>query len=754
MADELVQTILSIKLNTSDASQTKRGISDIKNQLGSLASEANEGSEAARELAGELENVGKQSKLNVEGLRRTGAALSQIGLGALGGPLSQAGDIAQVIKEIQNLRSTLPALASGAIEAAGGIGPLIVSVGAIAAPAVALTLAFKALTDAIAAQKKMVDDTVNALKTDTDARLQDIETIHNASSQQIKDTLEVQQLKLQEIQQEKAARQAVLADIQAQYAALGSSFDPAKRAALGAAGDAAQKSIDDLTQRENELTSSIKRTTDTVVPEIEKREQETKAIAAQDAELEQQIATRTKEAELIRNGSSKSIQDRIDALTDENLAIVDVINSGKASSDELSKLSDKLAKNNKELSSLNGNVLEAVKAREKAAQAEKDFAEQQTKTVDAYEKYITDVKGLQDKYTQDSAGLEQKRIDNLEKIQTVAVEDAQKLLQDLLQKEADLQQNLQRDLNDLAQQDNEKALQNQINFQREEVRAEQHYQDQISDIKRHAQEQEQDLALSRDFAGIARLRRQTASQISDVSIQAQRDRQDRLAAYQQQQQDLMTSFVQDRAAKIQKYAADLQDAQAQYVREYKLLQLNKSKQIAAVQADYDKQLHALADNLQKQVSLKQQAYIAEVNALQQTSAVKQQILQTEYQQAQALLAQLKTAGSSTTGGSSTIAGRAFGGSLSSLQTALVNEPGSSGRERFRTGGRSYALPGGIGLFTPLRSGAVEANRQPQNISVHIPITVNGAGQSPEKIADLIESKLETTIRGIFANKAS
>lgn len=749
MADEVTNVLIQLQLK--NAAQVKAGLDSVKAEIGSLSDAASEAHLPFDEITTSIKRLKSEAKgtsTSVEGLRRTGGALSQIGLGAIGAPISQVGDIAQVVKEFQNLRKALPELASGAIQAAGGIGPLIGGIVTIAAPAIALTLAFKALTDAIAAQKKLVDDTVAALKSDTDTRLQDIEAIHNASSQQIKDSIEVQKLKLAEIQTEKAARQAFLDDIQRQYAELGSSFDPAKRAALGEAGQAAQQSLDDLTKREEELTGSIKRNTDSILPNIEARERETKIIQLQDAGLEQQIDLRTKEAGLIRSGSSQAIQSRIDALLDENIAIVDVINSGKASKDELTKLGDRLGKNNAELQSLQVNVLDVVRAREKEEQALKDLAAQQEKVVGVYEKYQDDIKSISEKYNEDAANLEQKRVDKLAEIQQQALDDAQKLLTDLQNREADLRTNLDRELSAQSQAAQQQQLQDQIAFQRNEVKEEQKHQDEIERIRREARANEYELSLSRDFAGLARSRRQTANQIAEVNRQANQERQQRLEEYRQRVSDEQAAFIAQRAQAIAKYQQDIADAQLQYRREYLLAAQNRNRALAAAQNEYQQQYAQLRINLTRQLQMRYDAARAEIQLVQQTSAIRKQTFDAEYLRAQ----QIFNLVSGASGGfTSSIRGRAFGGSLSAGMSSYVNEPGHGG-ERFRTGGKSIALPG-YGLFTPLKSGTVEQGGTAQNITVSPTFNISGTGATPERVAAIVNDKLETTIKRIFVNKA-
>lgn len=214
-----------------------------------------------------------------------GRGLTAFGLGEAGQLANTVDDLKDIYEQFKNIGGVSGAVATGTAAAAGGMSALMGTVLPIAGIAVAGSLALKALTDSIAAQKKAVDDVVASLKASTDSRLNDIDVIKTSTSEQIKSTIDVQKTKLQEIQAEKAQRQAFLDDINRQYTELGAALDPARRAALGQAGQVAQQSIQDLTDRENELTTAIANNTDKILPAIEAREKEAAAItkAAEDA---------------------------------------------------------------------------------------------------------------------------------------------------------------------------------------------------------------------------------------------------------------------------------------------------------------------------------------------------------------------------------------------------------------------------------------------------------------------------------------
>lgn len=281
MADNVINTRLKFTTEGQDTAV------QAVNQLNTAAQTTETGLADATKEANQLNESLTKSGNSAELLRKTGGALSQLGLGGVGQVFSRLGDIKEVGKVIEGVASKLPDIGAKIpiIGAAGDaitgvMGATVTSFLAAAAPIAAITIAIKVFTDTVAAQTKLVDDTTAALKSDTDARLANIEAIHTATAEQIQSQIEIDKAKLAEVQAEKAYREQFLADIQQQYADLGSSFDPAQRAALGLAGEAAQKSIDDLITRENELTNSIKTNTAEILPAVTAREKEEAAIQA------------------------------------------------------------------------------------------------------------------------------------------------------------------------------------------------------------------------------------------------------------------------------------------------------------------------------------------------------------------------------------------------------------------------------------------------------------------------------------------
>jgi hypothetical protein len=125
------------------------------------------------------------SGVGVESLRRTGGALSQLGLGDVGGAITRAGDIGQVGKEVKAITDQFGALggqlqgmggiigtvAADGAAAAGGLGATAAGMGAViavAAPVVvvlgAIALGLKLLSDGAADGKKNLEAALGSQK--------------------------------------------------------------------------------------------------------------------------------------------------------------------------------------------------------------------------------------------------------------------------------------------------------------------------------------------------------------------------------------------------------------------------------------------------------------------------------------------------------------------------------------------------------------------------------------------------------------
>lgn len=176
------------------------------------------------------------------------------------------------------LTPLLGATTAGIVGMVAALAPVAVVVGAVG-------VAFTAFTRLLEQQASALEAAKNQLAGDTQGRIDNAIAIKTASSESLKAQLEEQKIKLEITRADLAARKEQLDIVRQQYEDLGASFDPAQRAALGQAGQAWEAEIVRLTEDERQLADAIANTTNNILPGVEAREAEQKAIEDTEAAL-------------------------------------------------------------------------------------------------------------------------------------------------------------------------------------------------------------------------------------------------------------------------------------------------------------------------------------------------------------------------------------------------------------------------------------------------------------------------------------
>jgi hypothetical protein len=249
--------------------------------------------------------------------------------------LRAGGDIAGAVEQLKQLPSVIntvaPAFASVGAAAAAAAAPLgataasIIGMTVAAAPfvavAAAVALAIKVVTDAFSAGRDAIASAIAAEDAALQQRLQNAQEARTLSSQELDARVQDNQVRREILQQELAMRQAQLQSIQDQYAALGASFDPLTRAALGEAGLQLEASIADLEAQLNETSAAIDNDTNVLRPEIEAREREAQVIRDAQTAFDAAVQAEIQRNQLIESGTTQSVQAHIRALEAERQAI-------------------------------------------------------------------------------------------------------------------------------------------------------------------------------------------------------------------------------------------------------------------------------------------------------------------------------------------------------------------------------------------------------------------------------------------------
>lgn len=468
-------------------------------------------------------------------------------------------------------------------------------------------------------------------------------------------------------------------------------------------------------------------------------------VAARRAEIVTEIdnARRVVERLRLQGGANEEAQRKIEEYTRK-------IEELSAETDRLTRITEPL-----------------VRQREREAQFQQQIEQRNAALTGAVLRYEDDVARIEEDAYKQRASVQQRYNDDLVNIAKRAADDAATALARLQERRAGLliaAQQAERDAQNRAAQ---QRLDAQINYQRDEAKAASDHAQRLQDIQRNAQRREQDLILSRDFAGLFRSRRDTGFALEDANREAQQASGERAAQFRQQQADAAAAFEQDRQQRAAKFAQDLADAAVQYAKERALAEQKRAEAIALAVQERDAALQAARDaaiaaqNARKAAFQQELADIADFGrrkaeveraalerGLQLIGATidrytAQQLarLGNEIARAEAARGRVEAAARVSSGGGGVIQRRASGGAVQAGQSYLVNEPNSSGREGFN----NTRFPPSLGLFIPQTSGTVNKDMGGSPIS----LTFNVTGtQDPQLTAQAIQRIVLRTLQEV------
>lgn len=718
---------------------------DSSKRLVRLKSAYSDITKAAQEAGKAADDAAKrqQTLTNLDLLTtRTERGLSGVGLKGVGKEVvGGVGDLAQLIVDLPKLKEAfagLPDAAKSAVQTigAGGVG----LIGAIGALAVVLSLAqqqFQAVKAAASAG--------------LDSRQQALNLLLTASKEEVR-------ARIVELEEKKKVNQAIADDANKVLGALrtGIANDPTIKLLLGRdlatgitefgavlgigagelaaakeAADAANAALNETSVEFNILTQGVNGMSDAASKAALEIARATNAIAADTARVNAQIEA----ANLAATGTEKQVQDRLESLAREQVVLTNnlpIMKANLAQATEGSEAQkafqaqvDNTQKRLSELSTtvmtLAGDTLVAAKENDKAAEAERKRVE----SIKAVAKFNEDVVKIEEQNAQKQIDLATKYADKQVEIAAKAVEDAEKLLAGLEQKLADLSTDLGRDLSGDTRKANFEQAQALVEFQRDELASTQkHYQD-LQRIQRAARANEFEQGLSRDFAGLASSRRQTAEQISEANIAFNEDRQARLDAFSAKRTDEAAEFLFERSERLLQFEQDIADARAQFVRERQQQLDASNKALIAARTAYTKELSQLQSKYNAELSARNAAAVAELQMIANGNTAK---LQLEAQYIQQSLNLLRSAMNS-------VSGSASGGS-SAASSGFTSSGGSTGSV---SGSGSL---GGIGGIFGFGASAQTKSGNQNSLSMSMPINITTGG-SPEQVKALVPAIRKT-----------
>jgi hypothetical protein len=695
-----------------------------------------------KQVQGLGEDSDKASKidLGIGGLRRTGGALSQLGMGEIGGAVSRVGDIAQVGKELGEVGGAIMALEAplGAV-----LGVALPVVAAVAAVAIVLQSLQAASEEALKQEKADFEFRKGELDEDQRVRVEKRTRTKAANDAEIADLnkqiADTDRLKLELVKQRNALP----------------GYSPGL--ATDQQGDPKvqqlNKQIQELTDKSTALSHQLGIDVMQLDPVIKQREEETQAVKDYSDSLSRSIQM----TDLAATGTKKQVDDRIRSLTEEKTALrnyleffPESLRQTEAGAALYKELSDKLKNVNAELGQLKDNVKPIVDARTaideffkkikgEADRISKEVNERNARVASVQQKYETDVATIEEQSLQKRADIEKKYADRQIEIAQQAADAAASALAKLQQQRDDLATSLGRDQQKTERDAQAKVLDIQISAQREEVKALRDHQRELEQIRKDAYAREVGFLLDRNFLGLYESRLNTSRSIDSSNEKFSASQEDRQRVAQQQIEDLKRSVARERQERLIAYQQQLADAQLSYRREIQAAQQKRVQELSLARQTEQAALREAVTAAANELRIRQNAYSQELKlaALYGAARVKAEddIQKALIKRAEQYLSLIN--GSS--GGANTPIGgdqrrllqRAGGGPLGAGQQATVNE---RGRESFN----GVPFPSGLGIFTALQSGTVSPGQTgPITLNVY-PSPGMDETQLAHKTLDLIE----------------
>lgn len=733
------------------AQQMGRSLSDA---LALGATKVDDNIRQVQDLRKQVQGLGEDSTkvnkldLGIGGLRRTGGALSQLGLGEVGGAVSRAGDVAQVVKELG--------------EVGGAVMALEVPLGAVLGVALPVTAAIAGVAIVLSNLQAASEAALKQEQADFEYRKGQLD--------------EEQRIRVEKRTRTKAANDAEIADLQKQIddtnklkADLVQQRDKLPGYSPGLATDQQgdpmvrklNKDIQELTDKATALGHQLGIDVMELDPAIKKREEETKAVKDYSDSLSRSIQM----TQLASTGTKKQVDDRIQALQQEAREIrryIEFFDPALQQTAEgaalYQQLSERLKTVNAELTDLKANVKPIVDAKtaideffknlkKNADRIAGEVNDRNKRVAEVQQKYETDVAQIEEADLKKRADIQKRYNDAIVQAASQAADAAEQALTKLTQQREDLLTGLNRDM---AKEDRDAAVKRldiQIAAQREEAKAYQSHLQELEQIRKDANAREFGFIMERNFRALIESRVQTTRDMERSNERFTGERATRQQGEQNQIQDLQRSLANQRQERLIAYQQSLQDANTAYRRELTAAHDKEVKALELARQARDASLRELQATTTTELRIRKSAYDQQLKlaSLYGAAYVKanDQIMQTLVNHAEQRLAQINgTSGGST--GNTVIGGdvrrllqRADGGSLNRGDLSLVNDGRPGQRESFN----GVMMPRGLGLFMPMQSGYVSNSQTTNNPTINIYESNN-----PARTKSIVMDALETVMR--------
>lgn len=464
--------------------------------------------------------------------------------------------------------------------------------------------------------------------------------------------------------------------------------------------------------------------------------------------------------------AKKSVDDQIAARMRENVSIINMVQT-QADRDKISAgidsqlrgLYESLGLIPKKVEEVAEDIEDATGSIKPPVDTAEYIEKQNQEIADSVKQYNDDITSMDADRLQSLSEANQQFADDQVRIAQEAAQASKDALADLIEDRNKLNTDYIRD-GEKAERDRQSNIRDaHIKAARQEVEDTQQHAEKLAKMRDDQRRDEEKALMNLDFAKLFELTTDNAGVMAGENTEFAAQREARNTALQYELEDMQTAFNDERAERLIKFNQDLSDRSVQYQKELEQIRTQAVEKQAQLAATHAAELVQIQNKYNAELQIRQSAMQKELQFLMQTEAQRAQILANTQNQLLAQAAQLASRyGMKTSAGvqqasarqsvqnvvdtvrnspvgstlqniGNTISnvagnvgntlsnlmnglqGRAGGGPLAAGQSAMVNEPWSSGKEGWQTGGRSYALPGQTGIFTPFQSGNVDANRK-------------------------------------------
>jgi hypothetical protein len=740
---------LGTELDPNSANQIKQFVGDVEQQferldrlLTSVGKSSNKAGqelvdgmrksrqeiEAAGRAADNLgDKVQKASKASfgVEGLRRTGGALSQLGFGEVGGAVSRVGDIGQVGKEFSSLVESLGPLAPAATAATGAVLGFQVGLKVLEAETEA---AQKGLADAVTGLDAYYKAIEKGTKASITQQIQELEERNKLEKRELKQLTEARvnatasEIKAhglfiagvenfvvgltdsgKKLDERIAGLQKSTSDTDGQIQALKSSLGSAEvkirdladafngrfKTGVQSAIDLIKRLSDEYEKQQAKLGASLRKSGDIEINRIKA-----------DQQTNRELQTFTYE----------QAQQRIKAIEDEKAVNDKIILTRGLANSQLDRNSDAYKKNVEDIqaaTAANQNLNRELKYLTDAmGNLPAEIEQRNARMAAIQQKYNDETTAAEQHAAEEKTAIHQKYVDATISATQRLADATTAALQQLKQSREDLLNGLRSDLSKGDREALDKEYEIQIKAHREEQKELTQHLARLKEIQDSANyEQVKDL-LEGNFLGLFESRLQVKGQQKQENTTYGGRKAEIETSQQNEVEDLRHNIQVQRRERLISYDQALADAKLSYRRSLDQAEAARRTELQRAAEAQERELQQVNNKLNNEARLKYNAYVKE---LQQAATfgearikLQGQIEQALVNQANRTLAQVQS--SSYAGSNSrslgTI-GRASGGMTYPGQLYQVNE-----RAGQRESVNGIQFMGGQGVYLPFKSGYV------------------------------------------------